>query len=396
MPRGKRRARGEGSVFQRKDGRWVVQIELGDGNRKQFYVKTQKEGIKKLREAQSELEKGTLATGPQQKLKDYIENWIENVHKDKLRISTYVKYKKLIKYIVADLGDTMLQKLTPQQVRKFYTDMGKRGLSSKIINATHGVLHVALDNAVLWNYVSRNVCDLVKPPRIVSREVIPLTLEQAQKLFSYARKHHLEMLLTMAVVTGMRRGEMLALRWSNVNFETRSLLVLHTVDYIPKYGYVQTEPKTKTGKRAISLPYFLIDMLKLHKQEVLEQKHKQGDKWENRDLVFPDLQGGYLNPSYLLRVFKKLLQEAGIPHMHFHDLRHSAATILLGMGVNMKMIQELLGHSDIAITLGLYSHLVPAMQQDMVDKWDDAFKLDDKEKNDDEEDENDKGIPLPV
>ena len=100
--------------------------------------------------------------------------------------------------------------------------------------------------------------------------------------------------------------------------------------------------------------------------------------------------------EFHLRLFKKTLIEAGLPHMHFHDLRHSAATILLSMGVNMKMIQELLGHSDIAITLGLYSHLVPAMQQDMVDKWDVAFKLEDKEKDEHEEDENDKGTPLPV
>ncbi len=389
MPRGKRRARGEGSVFQRKDGRWVVQIELGDGNRKQYYVKSQKEGIKKLREAQNELEKGILATGPQQKLKDYIEDWIENVHKDKLRISTYVKYKKLIKYIVADLGDTWLQKLTPQRVQRFYNDMNKRGLSSKTVNVTHGVLHAALDNAVLWNYVPRNVCDFVKPPRIVSREVVPLTLEQAQKLLENVRKHRLEMLLTMAVVTGMRRGELLALRWSNINFDIHTLLVLHTVDYIPHYGYVETEPKTKAGRRAIKLPSFLIDMLKLHREEVLEQQRKQGDKWENRDLVFPDLKGGYFNPSYLLRVFKNLLVEVGTPHMHFHDLRHSAATILLSMGVNMKVIQELLGHSDISITLGLYSHLLPTMQQDMVDKWDDAYKLDNEEMDEDGEEEDD-------
>jgi integrase len=185
------------------------------------------------------------------------------------------------------------------------------------------------------------------------------------------------------VVTGMRRGELLALRWSNIDFERQTLLVLHTVDYIPKYGYVETEPKTKAGKRLISLPSFLVDMLKQHRIQQFEQCLKAGDVWENRDLVFPDLHGGYFNSNYLLRMFKKLLQEAGIPHMHFHDLRHSAATILLSMGVNMKVIQELLGHSDIAITLGRYSHLLPNMQQDVVNKWDDVFgddnEMDEKE-----------------
>ena len=228
-----------------------------------------------------------------------------------------------------------------------------------------------------WGYVSRNVCDLVEPPRIVSREVTPLTLEQAQALLKSVREHRLEVLLTMAVVTGMRRGELLALRWSNIDFERRTLLVLHTVDYIPRYGYVESEPKTAAGKRLVSLPFFLIHMLKRYRVQQQKQQLKQGGDWENRDLVFPDMHGGYFNPNYLLRMFKKLLQEACIPHMHFHDLRHSAATILLSMGVNMKVIQELLGHSDIAITLGRYSHLLPSMQKEVVDKWDGEFRYDD-------------------
>jgi len=382
------RGHNEGSVYYWKErDRWVAEISLGPGKRKKFLFKSKAEALKRKNDALHELEQGTLATGPQRKLGDYLEDWIENVYKDNIRISTYVKYKKSIKYIVVELGDVWLQKLTPEQVRKLYTRMGKEkskgglGLSSKTINSTHGVLHLALKNAVRWNYVSKNVCDLVTPPRIVSREGTPLTLEQARKFLEGVRKHRLEALLTMAIITGMRRGELLALRWSNMNFEVHTLLVLHTVDYIPHYGYVETEPKTKAGKRAISLPPFLIDMLRLHKDEILERQNKQGEKWENRDLVFPDLKGGYFNPSYLLRVFKKLLQEVGVPHMHFHDLRHSAATILLSMGVNMKVIQELLGHSDIAITLRLYSHLLPSMQQDASDKWEEKFGDDNTDKS---------------
>lgn len=236
-------------------------------------------------------------------------------------------------------------------------------------------------SADLGSYVSRNVCDFVDPPRIVSREATPLTLEQAQALLKSVREHRLETLLTMAVVTGMRRGELLALRWSNIDLSRKTLLVLHTVDYIPKYGYVETEPKTMAGKRLVSLPSFLIDMLKQHRVRQLEQQLKQGEVWEGRDLVFPDLRGEYFNPNYLLRVFKRVLAEAGIPHMHFHDLRHSAATILLSMGVNVKVIQELLGHSDIDITLGLYSHLLPSMQQEVVDRWEDVFGRTDEDHN---------------
>jgi integrase len=388
MTERKRRGHNEGSIFYMESrNRWVVDVSLGPGKRKRFYCKTKQEAVRKKNEVLREVEQNALATGPRRKLGEYLEDWLENVHKDKVRVSTYVKYKKTLKYITDDLGEIWLQKLTPEQVRRFYTRMGKkpedggRGLSSKSIHEIHGVLHLALKNAVRWGYVSRNVCDLVEPPRIVSREAAPLTLEQAQILLKSVSEHRLEVLLTMAVVTGMRRGELLALRWANVDFERKTLLVLHTVDYIPKYGYVETEPKTAAGKRLISLPAFLVEMLKQHRVKLLEQQLKQGSAWEDRDLVFPDLHGGYFNPGYLIRLFTRLLREAGVPHMHFHDLRHSAATILLSMGVNMKVIQELLGHSDISITLGLYSHLLPTMQQAVVEKWDGVFGRQDKKHN---------------
>ena len=379
----KRRGHNEGSVFYLASrDRWVVDVSLGPGKRKRFYCKTKQEALRKKNEALREVEQGTLATGPQRKLGEYLEDWLENVHKDKLRVSSYVKYKKLIRYIDAELGNVWLQKLTPEQVRRFYSKIseqggkGGNGLASSTIHEMHGVLHLALKNAVRWGYISRNVCDLVEPPRIVSREVTPLTLEQAQALLKSVRKHRLEVLLTMAVVTGMRRGELLALRWSNIDFERSRLLVLHTVDYIED-RYVETEPKTSAGKRVIGLPSFLVAMLKQHRVTVLERQLKQGEAWRNLDLVFPGFHGGYFNPGYLLELFSKVLREAGVPHMHFHDLRHSAATILLGMGVNMKVIQSLLGHSDIAITLGLYSHLLPSMQQEAVDKWDEVFSRQD-------------------
>ncbi|BCL82763.1 site-specific integrase [Ktedonobacteria bacterium brp13] len=176
----------------------------------------------------------------------------------------------------------------------------------------------------------------------------------------------------MAVVTGMRRGELLALRWSNIDFDRRRLQVLHSVDFIAGYGYVEGKPKTAAGKRMISLPEFLIDMLIKHHTQQLE-RCEAAKNWLDHDLVFPNLSGGYLHPNHMGEKFRKLLREAGLPAIHFHDLRHSAATILLCMGVNVKVIQELLGHSDISITLGVYGHLLPSMQQVVVDTWNGVF-----------------------
>lgn len=376
MGKQERRGHHEGSVYywEARD-RWVAEITTETGKRKKICCKTKQEAIRKKNEALRELEQGILATGPQRKLGEYLEDWLENTHKGKLRVSAYVKYKKLIKYVTADrLGEVWLQKLTPEQVQRFYHRLSsEKKLSSKMVTGVHGVLHVALDNAVRWSYVARNVCDFVTLPRIVTREAVVLSVEQAQILLAGMRERDLEALFMFIIVTAMRRGEVLALRWSNIDFERQVLHVLHTVDYIPKYGYVENEPKTRAGKRKISLPWFLIEMLQEHRAKQDEGRRRQGEAWENRDLVFPDLRGGYYSPNYLLRVFKKVLQSVGLAHMRIHDLRHSAVTILLARGVNIKVISELLGHSDISITLRVYGHLLPTMQGDVVEVWEDAF-----------------------
>lgn len=379
MVKSRRRARREGSVFQRKDdGRWVVQLELGDGKRKQYYVKSQKEGIEKLRKAQRELEQGTLVTGPQQTVKQYLEYWLEEVHKSSLKVSTYVKYRKVIdSYIIPALGDLRLEKLTPQHVQSLYNQKAKDGLAPKSILHIHGVLHKALDNALRWNLVSRNVCDVVSPPRLVKPEIQALTMEQARRLLEHVRGHRLETLLTVALTTGMRRGEILALRWADVDLERHLVSVHRTVDYI-HHGYVETEPKTAAGRRTIVLPSFVVDMLRQHRVQQLAARLKAGSSWEEKDLVFPDLSGGYFNPRYLHKTFSKMLIEAGLPHIPFHSLRHSAATLLRSMGVDMKVIQEILGHSNFMITANTYSHVFLSMQEEAMGKWDVALKPDDQ------------------
>lgn len=289
-------------------------------------------------------------------------------------------YKKMIKYVIADLGDIWLQKLTAQHVQAFYSKKLEEGLSSKLISNIHGVLHVALENAVRWGLVSKNVCDLVTPPRIVSREVVPLSVEQARWFVDRVKKHRLEVLLVTAVVTGMRRGELPALRWADIDFERSRLLVLHSVDFIAGHGYVEGQPKTVAGRRVISLPSFLVDMLKQHRA-LQQDAHKSARSWQDRDLVFPNLKGGYLHPAHMGEKFRRILVEAGLPPIHFHDLRHSAASILLCMGMDIKIIQELLGHSDISITLRTYSHLLPSMQQEVIETWNEVFKNDDKDKS---------------
>jgi integrase len=370
-----KRANGEGSVYRRKsDGRWVGSLSLPDGTRKVFYGKKQSEVIAKLDEAANDLRRGMLAVGSNTTLQEYLENWLENVHKPTIRLGTYLNYRKLLKnYLVPGLGKVKIHKLTPQQVQAFYSQKISAGLAPKTVNNIHGVLHKALNNAVKWNILPRNVCDAVTPPHIPRKEKNVLTKQQAHTLLEEVKAHRLEALLTLTITTGMREGKLLALHWQDINFEDCSLQVKRGVSYLKGYGYVESEPKTAKGRRMIKLPIFVVDVLIHHKTQQEKQRHEVGSSWIDKDLVFTNAQGYYFSASTLRKVFRRFLVSIGLPHMRFHDLRHSAATILLAMNVHPKVVQEILGHSQIAMTLDVYSHALPSMQEDVTKQWDSEF-----------------------
>ena len=370
-----RRGNGEGSIYRRKsDGRWVGSLSLPDGTRKVFYGKKQSEVIAKLDEAANDLRHGMLAVGSTTTLQEYLENCLENVHKPTIRLSTYLNYRKLLNnYLVPGLGKVKLHKLTPQQVQVFYSQKMSDGLAPKTINNIHGVLHKSLDNAVKWNILSRNVCDAVTPPRIPCKEKNVLTKQQAHTLLEEVRTHRLEALLTLAIITGMREGELLALHWQDVNFEDCSLQVKRAVSYLKGYGYIESEPKTAKGRRMIKLPVFVVAILRRHKSQQEEQRREVGSAWIEKDLMFTNAQGYFYSASTLRKVFRRFLVSIGLPHMRFHDLRHSAATILFAMNVHPKVVQEIPGHSQIAMTLDVYSHALPSMQEEVTKQWDSEF-----------------------
>jgi len=199
-------------------------------------------------------------------------------------------------------------------------------------------------------------------------------MEQAHKLLEAARGHRLEVILMVALTTAMRRGELLGLKWSDIDFENRFLRVRRTLDFLAGYGgYVENEPKTAKARRMIMLPDVVIEALKGHRIQQYELRLKAGVDWKNQDYVFTGLKGGPLNPRYILKMFNRVLIEAGLQHIPFHNLRHSAATLLLSMGVSPKVVQEILGHSNISMTMDVYGHVLPSMHRDAMDKWDDAF-----------------------
>jgi integrase len=377
------RGHGEGSIHQRKDGRYQISISLQNGKRKTYYAKNKKEALEKLRQAQNEQQQGTLVEGPDQTLEQFLWDWLK-IHKQSVRPRSYERYEAIIRlHLVPTLGKVKLQKLTAQQLDRLYAQKLEDGLHPTTVSAIHHMLHTALDKAIRLGLLTRNVCKLVTPPRVTHREMQPLTAEQIQKLLEAAKGDPLEALFVLAVTTGMRRGELFGLKWQDIDFGKGVLYVKRALVRMPTgEGYKETEPKTKKSKRSIVLTARALEALKEHRSKQLEQRSKVGDAWQNHDYVFCSPVGTHLQPNHNgLDRLKGLLQKAGLPDIRFHDLRHSTATLLLTEGVHPKIVQEILGHSDISMTMDIYSHVLPGMQQDAMDRLHDALNPKDEDDN---------------
>ena len=363
-----KRGNGEGSVYQRKsDGKWVTSLTLDDGRRKVLYSNTQQEAIKKLKKASQQQEQGTLTIGPQHTVAQYLDYWL-SVYRQKIRPHSHERYEQIIRlHLAPTLGKIKLDKLSPQHVQQLYTKKLEEGLSSNTVLVIHGMLHKALKSAMRWGFLAQNVCDRVDVPREVPYEIHPLTVEQAQRFLGAIHGHPNEALFILAITTGMRRGEIAGLKWHDIDMEHATLHVQRALTRMPTTmggGYQEAEPKTEKSRRTIALPDFAHDALKKHRERQDEIKRNAGEFWQEHDYVFCTPLGTHIHPGHdILEEFKKLLQRASLPDIRFHDLRHSAATMLLGMGVHPKIVQERLGHHDIGTTMNIYSHVLPSMQE---------------------------------
>jgi integrase len=375
-----RRGRGDGSIYWRESRkRWIAELPLEDGKTKYFSGKTYAEAQRQLNQAKLEQQQGKLATGPKRTVRQFLEHWLENIHRPNIRVNSYRIYRQLLdNHLLPALGQYQLQRLSPQHIDELYAQKRKDGFAPETIRAIHRLLRRALQDAVRWSLVSSNVCDKVTPPRQVKFESQALSAEQVKQLLEVAKGSPIEVLLTLALTTGMRVGEMIALRWADIDFQDGSLQVRHTVSRVGKRfqenGLVENDPKTESSRRKIVLPQFVLEALKRHREQQAEMREKAGDAWQEKDIVFSNHLGGFLERVNINTMLKGLLKQAGLPAIRIHDLRHSAATILLKMNVNPKQVQVLLGHSSIVITMDRYSHVLPDMQRGMMDQLDDLFR----------------------
>jgi integrase len=301
---------------------------------------------------------------------EYLDRWLTECVKGTVKETTYANYSYINRvHIAPALGRVKLKRLTPAHVRSFYGEKSRTNLSAATVKKMHVVLCRALSQAVSDELIARNVAESVKPPRASAPgdEIKPLNSAESTAFLEAACGERLEALYVLAIHCGLREGELLALRWEDVNLEATKpvLLVRRTLTRGEGgRGYI-VGASTKSGKgRRVRLTRRAVAYLKNHHKRQLEEKMCLGGLWQEHDLVFPNGIGYLFNPSNLRnRSFKRIKARSGVRgDLRFHDLGHTCATLLLSEGVNVKVVSEMLGHASITITLNTYSHVLPDMQ----------------------------------
>jgi len=368
----RRRGNGEGGVYRRDDGQWCASVtigydEVGKRRRRVVYGSTKAAALEKLAKLQADAVSGTLIETERITVAVFLKRWLEDSSRPAVRPATYRSYKGLIdNHINEQIGGVALSKLTPAHVQALYGAMERAKRSPRLRQMAHAVLHKALGQALKWNLVFRNVCDAVDKPRVARKAIQVLDIDQIRKFLKTTASDRLHALYVLAVSTGLRQGEILGLHWQDIDLKTAALSVRRQLS--EDAGVLQlTEPKTDKGRRRVDLPEFAVEVLREHRKRMLAEGHP--GPW-----VFCDSEGNPIRKSNMLRrSFFPLLLEAKVPRIRFHDLRHSAATLLLSQGVHPKIVQERLGHSQISLTLDTYSHVLPSMQREAAAKLDKLF-----------------------
>ena len=369
-----RREQGSGSVYKRKaDGRWVSVVDIGwvEGKRqrKYFVSRTEEEAVKKLNKALGEYGRGLLLPADRTTVAQYLTSWIDQHQtSENVRARTYDDYLQVIEnHLIPAIGRRRLDQLTPQHVQAMLNAKSRDGLSARTVNKIRAVLRSALSDAEKWGMVHRNVAKLVRTPKVSVYEGNVLTVAEARQLLVSLRGHPLEALVSTTFQLGLRQGEVLGLRWSDVDLDRGECRIrqqyqaskrtevpadaTREAKYIAKFS----SPKTDRSRRPLPMPPQLIRALRSHRARQQEERMAAGWRWVDLDLIFTTEIGTPMNPSNLAKAMKDVYGMAGIEARSFHDLRRSASSILQSQQVSTATVRDLLGHSDASTTMKHYT-----------------------------------------
>jgi integrase len=363
----------------------------GRRDRRHVVGTTRNEVVNKVRALERKRDAGVaLAAGRTPTVAEWMDFYLIEIAARKVRPSTLTRYRSLVEHqIKPKLGHHRLDRLQPEHVERAWGELLDSGLSASSVLQAHRVLSRSLKIATRRGRVARNVCTLIDPPSVHRSEITPLTQEEARKIIKTASGRHNAARWSVALALGLRQGEALGLAWDDIDLDKGTLTVRQALQRLPYQhrcttpcgearaarcpertagGLVLVPPKSRAGRRTIALPQPLVDALKTHRSAQAAERLAAGADWVNSGLVFTQPNGKPIDPASDYRQWHALLEDAGVRRARLHDARHTAATIMLTMGVPARVAMEILGHSQISLTLGTYSHVVPELAQDAANR----------------------------
>ena len=383
------RGNGEGTIYKRNDGYWIGQITVGvdpktgKRKRKTFSGKTRKEVADQMTEIKHDLLKGNYTEPSNIKVAEWLNEWIEG-RKHSLAYSTYRNYKGKIKnHLIPSIGEMKISDLTSRQIQRLLKDKledgrvdGKGGLSTRSVKYIYQTLHAALEQAVKERIVSHNVCEAVEvPKKQEEKKLHTWNKDQINKFLTTAKDMgRFYEVFYLALNTGMRKGELLGLKWEDVSIENKRINVTRQL-VSGEEGLEFKKVKTNSGNRVIPLTNKVVAFLKKLKIQQKENKLALGEAYHDSDLVLCRENGKNIYPRALTRDYDPIIEKAGIPRIRFHDLRHTFATQFLEAGGNIKILQQILGHSSISVTMDTYSHVTDDMLNMAAEKMETMFDV---------------------
>jgi integrase len=373
----------KGSIREQGRGSWEVRVYLGRGpNGRKLYKSHTVKGTKRraqseLNELLSKLQRGEYVAPSRTTVSEYLERWLTDYAGMRVGAKTLERYAEIVRtHLAPALGHHPLPKLQPLHIQAYYShalQLGRRdgrgGLSAQTVLHHHRVLREALQQALRWQLLARNPADAVEPPHARRREMEVFDHREVERLLDAARGTRLAVPVLLAVTTGLRRGELLGLRWQDVDLEASKLAVRQSLEHT-KAGLAFKQPKTQKGRRAVTLPPMAVDALRRHKADQAKERLLLGPAYADHGLVLARADGRPANPEELTRAFKRLTKKAGVRGLSLHKLRHTHATLLLCANVHPKIVSERLGHATVGITLDTYSHVLPNLQEEAARKID--------------------------
>jgi integrase len=354
-----RRGKGEGTIRKRADGLWEARIDLGvvDGKRRQksIYGKTRREVQQKLADLKRQAAQGVNLAVPKQTVAQFLDHWLAYTVQPNLAAKTYQSYEGMVRiHLTPIIGHLVLTDLAPQHIDGLIQQLRTHDLAKRTVQYAVAVLSRALNRAVKYGVIARNPVDAIDMPGIDKRPPTILDEAQAAQFLATLAGHRLEALYRVALSLGLRKGELIALAWRDVNLEKGTLTVQRS--------------KTKAGMRTLTLPDMLVEVLRDHWAFQQQERLVQGTAWKEHGLVFPSDVGTPLLEGNLHRHFKQTLKKAGLPDIRFHDMRHSCASFLAAQEVHPAVAQKILGHTRISTTLEIYTHVRDESQRQALEK----------------------------